>query len=376
MRAAPVSRLAATVISTNAAVAALPACGPQCAYRGASHDVKGASLARHYVLDPAQLPASTRDCVLQLSLDDETRMFLDSCRPRWLVDAAAGVLRSCLSVTDVNGLLGRGQMFVLSGEQMEKLLGAPLAAARAAHGGPLRLLDVGAGDGEVTARLSKLFGGVTATEVSRVMCHRLARRGFTVRHTPRISADVFPEDGAFDVVSCMNLLDRCDFPAEMLRDAARLARRGTGRVLLAVVLPFSEFVEEGAGRRAPRGALPMRGARCSDGVSLEASLTALVERVLIPLGLEVERLSRVPYLCRGDSVQPFYVLSDALLVLKHAEGGGGGGDGGGVWDGCGALGKSGARALEDCDALLLPRTGAGAVSIGIKGGAGAGNKDN
>jgi SAM-dependent methyltransferase len=290
--------------------------------------------------------------VVQLSLDEETRKFLESCRPRWFVDAAAGLLRSCLSVTDINGLLGRGQMFVLSGEQAEALLGAPLAAARAAHAGvPLRLLDVGAGDGEVTARLARLFDSVTATEVSRVMCHRLSRRGFSVKHTARISADVFPEDGAFDVVACMNLLDRCDFPLEMLRDAARLTRRGTGRLLLAVVLPFSEFVEEGAGRRAVRGALPMKGARCSDGATLEASLAALVERVLRPLGLEIERVSRVPYLCRGDSAQPFYVLSDAVLLLRHGEEGAAGG--GGVWDG--TVGKAQAQALEACDAVLLPQ---------------------
>jgi len=361
MRGAP-TRIVAAAAATGAASTALPACGPHCAYRGASHDTRGASLARHYALDASQLPAFARSCVLQLALDGETRLFLESCRPRWLVDAAANLLRACLSVTDVNGLLGRGQMFVLSGEQAEALLGPSLAAARAAHGGPLRLLDVGAGDGEVTARLARQFGSVSATEVSRVMCHRLSARGYAVKHTPRIAPDVFPEDGAFDVVSCMNLLDRCDFPLEMLRDAARLARRGTGRVLLAVVLPFSEFVEEGASRRAARGALPMRGARCSDGVTLEASLAALLERVLQPLGLELERVSRVPYLCRGDAAQPFYVLSDALLLLRHAEGGGGGSGGGsGAWDNIEALGPAGAKALEECDAVLLPAPNTGVV---------------
>ena len=69
-------------------------------------------------------------------------------------------------------------------------------------------------------------------------------------------------------------------------------------------------------RRAPRGALPLKGARCGDGVSFEASLSALVTRVFWPLGLHVEALSRVPYLCRGDSRRPYYVLSDAILVLR------------------------------------------------------------
>lgn len=88
------------------------------------------------------------------------------------------------------------------------------------------------------------------------------------------------------------------------------------RILIAVVLPFCEFVEEGTVRRSVRGPLPLGGARCSNGVSFEASLSALITRVLWPLGLQVEALSRVPYLCRGDSRRPYYVLSDAVLLLR------------------------------------------------------------
>jgi len=152
------------------------------------------------------------------------------------------------------------------------------------------------------------------------MARRLRGRGYTVSEGSSITREKFPEDGAYDLVTLMNLLDRCDHPLEMLRDAARLARRGTGRVVVALVLPYGEFVEEGSKRRPPRGPLPMGGARCSDGATLEESLAVFITRVVLPLGLEVERLARVPYLCRGDARQPFYVLSDALLVLKHREG--------------------------------------------------------
>ena len=51
-----------------------------------------------------------------------------------------------------------------------------------------------------------------------------------------------------------------------------------------------------------------------------ASLSALLERVIEPLGLRVERIARVPYLCRGDASSPYYVLSDVILVLKHGDG--------------------------------------------------------
>ena len=308
------------------------------------------SLARHYVLDVGALSPPLRAAVRPLPADDaETAHFIRvTCEPNWLQDWLAGLLRALLrwSLTDVNAILGRGQMFVLSTAQAQQLL--PF------EGGPggRRLLDVGAGDGGVTARLRPLFSHVTCTEVSQPMCRRLRTRTGVVDQVVHSSALAraqgapFDRDGAFDCVSLFNVIDRCDHPAELLRDACRLVRRDGGRLLLAVVLPFSEFVETDADRRAPRGPLPMKGARCGDGVSLEASLDALLRRVLLtePLGGEafarkagagagsdadadadgphmvLERLARVPYLCRGDTTsgRRFFVLSDAIVVLRHA----------------------------------------------------------
>mmetsp|Transcript_33651 Transcript_33651/g.52355 ORF Transcript_33651/g.52355 Transcript_33651/m.52355 type:complete len:82 (+) Transcript_33651:476-721(+) len=51
----------------------------------------------------------------------------------------------------------------------------------------------------------------------------------------------------------------------------------------------------------------------------EASVNRIVKRVLIPCGYEVERLSRVPYLCQGDVGSPFFHLDDAVFVLKSKE---------------------------------------------------------
>ena len=42
----------------------------------------------------------------------------------------------------------------------------------------------------------------------------------------------------FDVVSCLNVLDRCDRPVSLLRDLKNLLQPGTGRVLLALVIPY------------------------------------------------------------------------------------------------------------------------------------------
>lgn len=98
--------------------------------------------------------------------------------------------------------------------------GPSLRAAHATPTEPLRFLDVGAGDGEETARLARLFGAVSATEV---MCYRLSARGYALKYAPRTPVDVFPEDGAFNVMSCMNLLNHCD---SLLRYAARRGAAG------------------------------------------------------------------------------------------------------------------------------------------------------
>jgi SAM-dependent methyltransferase len=360
-------------------------CGPSCAYSnisGPSLDDKNedssnaAALLRHYQLDATLFSSSIRPAIKELRSDEETAYFLRvTCRPNWVVDFFAGLLRRYLrwSLTDVNALLGRGQMFVLSTEQAKDLLHINN------RGGSL--LDIGAGDGGVTARLSPLFSHVTCTEVSAPMCRRLKARSGVVNEvykTDTLSASQgspFNKDNSFDVVSILNVIDRCDNPSTLLRDACRLVKKETGRVLLAVVLPFSEFVEVNADRRSPLGPLPMKGARCADGVSLEVSLDALLNRVLLthPLGgsaykhdfvrpadssekfkieigdlsetqrlvtwrdnggeakeeeedeeeepfMVLERIARVPYLCSGDtsSGKRYFVLSDAIIVLRHA----------------------------------------------------------
>lgn len=49
----------------------------------------------------------------------------------------------------------------------------------------------------------------------------------------------------YDVISCLNLLDRCDDPLLLLRDIQRSLVPLTGRLILAIVLPFQPYVEIG-----------------------------------------------------------------------------------------------------------------------------------
>jgi hypothetical protein len=48
--------------------------------------------------------------------------------------------------------------------------------------------------------------------------------------------------------------------------------------------------------------------------SWEAAANQLYEELLVPLGLEAERLTRIPYLSHGDDRRPLYVLDDALFL--------------------------------------------------------------
>ena len=265
--------------------------------------------------------------VVRLSRDDVAEAFLLRCggrstAVRWAQSTAASALRATLSLTDANGLVGRGSMHVLSTAQAQTLLRAG-TAGREKRG---VLLDIGAGDGSVTAQLAPLFDAVVATEVSAPMIRRLRARDFqAVLHTADVSSGV-PEatlaagvqlplaaDGAprFDCVALLNVLDRCDTPRTLLAQLRDLVLPDDGRLLLAVVLPFRPFVEDGPERREPAELLQLP----PDG-SFEESLDLLWREVLQPLGFRLEAASRVPYMSDGDTRCPVYVLDDALIVLS------------------------------------------------------------
>ena len=56
----------------------------------------------------------------------------------------------------------------------------------------------------------------------------------------------------YDIISCLNVLDRCDKPLSLLRSIYNSLSPG-GYVLLAVVLPFDPFVEKGVHRHVIQG---------------------------------------------------------------------------------------------------------------------------
>ena len=209
-------------------------------------------------------------------------------------------LSGLVSDFDANALLGMYPMHLLSTQQWRTLLGSTE---------DLRLLDVGAGSGDVSLALAPLFCEVVTTEVSRVMAVRLRRRG--LRCELRDVALSGAPNPPYDVVSCLNVLDRSAHPRSLL-ERARDALAPGGRLVVALALPYSPFYYARGQSFDPIEALPLGAESWTEDVS------ALVKDVLEPLGFELEKLARAPYISGGDARKPRYVLDDAIVIARRS----------------------------------------------------------
>ena len=213
------------------------------------------------------------------------------------------LLQSCLrpfaSVTSVNALLSRGVMWVLSRDQFREHL------AQAGVYQPHTLLDIGAGDGNVTNELASCVSGpVCVTEADPIMRYRLRRRGYRC-----LAEDAWERHGPFDVIACLNVLDRCDRPMTLLRQMRDTLTPGSGAaIVVATVFPFRPFVEVGAARRAPTEFIEV------PGHTIEEHVIYFSRHVFPASGLRVVAVSKAPYLCEGD-VRSSLLQSTLLLFL-------------------------------------------------------------
>ncbi|CAF2649103.1 unnamed protein product [Rotaria sp. Silwood2] len=242
----------------------------------------------------------------ELHEDEETTKFIEQSQEKSdnipvqiLHSLASSLLTIFIARTSANGLIGRGRMFVYSTAQFRKLLDIehneqyPLTS----------LLDIGAGDGSVTQRMATLFKKVYATEISSIMQWRLSSYGYTV-----LDIDQWG-DLKFDVITCLNVLDRCEKPLTLLKNIRDHLNPNHGRAIITLVLPFKPYFEYNNDHHPDesiyiKGRLP------------EEQINEFILNVFQPLGFRLKKLSRLPYLCEGDMERSYYFLSDYIFVLE------------------------------------------------------------
>ncbi|XP_055953709.1 protein-L-histidine N-pros-methyltransferase-like [Argiope bruennichi] len=274
--------------------------------------------SKWYDVDLDLVDCEIKDVFFASRVDDETEDFLENCfeKSDWLMTQIFHALvRSLMcwfmSRTSINGLLGRGSMFVFSNAQFENIV-SPFSNLREDWKTCGNLLDLGAGDGKVTEVMARHFRHTYATEVSPVMRKTLAAKNYTLLDVDKWAN---PDEGPryFDLISCLNLLDRCDRPITLLQQIRSKLNPDTGILILAVVLPLSQYVESGSKYNQPTEKIAVKGRK------FEEQAAYLATHLFQENGFQVLRWTRLPYLCEGDLDQAFYWLNDALFVMKVAD---------------------------------------------------------
>ncbi|CUG06628.1 DREV methyltransferase, putative, partial [Bodo saltans] len=246
-----------------------------------------------YEADLRRLPQSLVDTYVLMQQDAETKSWLETAKnPSTWRGIFADCLRPYMSRTTANGIAGRGGMFIFSRAQIEELLFGSTTGSTTSSGddslassSPLlcprkkldSIIDIGAGDGGITKLIAFYFNSVHVTEDSTAMRWRLSRMGYKV-----LPVNDPIRVNSYNVVSCLNVLDRADRPLSLLKSLRDAAVRPDGVVLLAVVLPWCPFVEDGNKQKVPAELLPMAGGECCKGASFETSLEKLVTNVIEP----------------------------------------------------------------------------------------------
>jgi SAM-dependent methyltransferase len=123
-----------------------------------------------------------------------------------------------------------------------------------------RLLDYGCGDGTFVAQVRDLFPSVTAVDVSTSQLRDCTRRlamldGLTFAHVDRL--DDATADEAFDVVTCMEVLEHCPDRIQ-IEVLDRIARVTAGDGLVVISAPM-ETGPSLAAKQLARSAVALRG---------------------------------------------------------------------------------------------------------------------
>ena len=254
------------------------------------------------------MPARLRAGFTSMNCDRATRQFLEYAKRHAVGYVKQGLhtlLRQAFSDYDVHALLNMYPMYVLGTEQWRRLLRA--------HRYDIRrepfdaLLDIGAGRGDVTQAISPLFHSVAATEASRWMAWRLKRRGITCYPLP--DADATLPGAPYDVISCLNVLDRCARPLALVRQM-RHHLRPEGALVLAIAFPYRPCVYHGAATLDPLEPLSC------NAPTWEHAAASFIDEVEQHCYLRTIAWTRTPYLCAGNPKRPYFELDDLVVVCR------------------------------------------------------------
>ncbi|XP_052867005.1 protein-L-histidine N-pros-methyltransferase isoform X1 [Anopheles cruzii] len=221
-------------------------------------------------------------------------------------------LNMFMTQTDVNGFLKRGSMFILSELQFDEFLTAGGFFQHRERQSMVNVCDIGAGDGEVTQRLvrtlqqkSTWLVNTYATESSWTMRNRLNEKNFIVLES-------LNQIHHADLIVCFNVLDRCFDPHVMLSEIYESLDQ-TGFALIALVLPYSHYVEKNSSH------LPLRTLLepwpPTKRLTVEEELEMFFD-VLQTVGFKIRLWTKAPYLCEGDLRQSFYWLTDYVVLCS------------------------------------------------------------
>ncbi|XP_050543121.1 protein-L-histidine N-pros-methyltransferase [Daktulosphaira vitifoliae] len=269
-----------------------------------SQSLKNSNKAAWYNVRKENLTDEVYVKFVQMSLDKDTEQFLDDSTEQsdnlitqlWQ-SAVSTVLNVFMTKTSINGLLRRGSMFVFSLEQIRKLLNITYFASGSS------LVDLGAGDGATTEKYTPFVNHVYVTEKSGPMIRILSQKGFRLLNTETW----WNHKEKFDIVSCLNLLDRCSEPINLLNNIKK-SLKSNGRVIIALVLPYKPYDEFKSA--VPDEKLPITGE------TFEEQVSSTIANVFEPSGFNVLCWTKLPYLCEGDLNQDYYWLHDAVFILS------------------------------------------------------------
>lgn len=269
---------------------------------------------------PALGAAEIQNLFLPLQKDSETQIFIDSrhANARTIQSRISNAILTIGRATigklflngnsEVIGLLFPGGLFVASEEHFRKLLEPVL---KRAYFDQFQLLDIGAGDGSVTAALARAcnldFASVWTVEAAMSKRWRLQRAGF------QVLTDLPPFSSVYDVLVILNVLDVAQDGAQLLSDALAMLKPG-GFLVLGLVLPYRPKLNFGVNTLAGLST-DLNASNTKRGAVFEKNFVELLH-FLSAYPLLLQKWTRVPYLSGGDQRSAVYVYDEALMLLE------------------------------------------------------------